>query len=112
MLTTSLKNALSAVYKNNSYPFLLAVHRYGHEANQAYRFDVASFELPGAGDEREDYIVFYNWQSYYDVVDVDYLGDRPAVTNVYGVLNTTQSWEKIGASQTIGWLCCCCSSAA
>lgn len=66
---------------NPSMPYILAVHKYGcvslsffffaifffffveltnsgHEALQAYRFDFANFEIPNAGDEPADYIVW------------------------------------------------------
>ena len=45
-------------YNNAKMPYILAVHRYGLDADQAYRKDFAEFELPGAGDEPEDYIVW------------------------------------------------------
>ena len=82
-------------YTNPSMPYILAVHKYGHEALQAYRFDFAEFEIPNAGDQPADYIVWYWWQSYRDITDVNYLGNKLAVRNVYGTLNSTTVWEKI-----------------
>ena len=53
-----MKNDRRVAYDNDKMPYILAVHRYGHDANQAYRYDFAEFDLPGAGDEPEDYIVW------------------------------------------------------
>merc|ERR1712000_79744 len=57
--------------------------------------DFAEFDLPGAGDEPEDYIVWYYWQSYRDIIDVNYLGKGAPVENVYGVKSDKTVWEKI-----------------
>jgi hypothetical protein len=73
---------------------------YGHDANQAYRMDFAEFELPGAGDEPEDYIVWYYWQSYRDIIDVQYLGAAPPVENIYGTKSSTTVWEKVCVSRS------------
>lgn len=54
-------------YKSDKYPYILAAHKYTQPSKQAYRVDMALFEIP-QDQPTGDYVVWYAWNSYYGTV--------------------------------------------
>jgi hypothetical protein len=83
-----LANDRRVAYINPKWPWIEAVHRFGHPYHRPQSGDFAEFTFPPTASVGQ-YVIWWYWRGYSDCIDAEYLGATYATP--YGIRQSTAS---------------------